>query len=311
MINLKLDSNTLLKKSFSLPPSELILEQLPVCFLVCKDYKDIIYMNKAMISFYDGFEPAYQESFILEIIHNLTKQQHAKKDKGVSEQHAICIEQNEDHYIHIRVFSSFLDHDGSIYHIISLIDESDNVKREYELKRMAHTDPLTGAYNRFAINQKIEAAFGHFKRKQMISCLLYLDLDHFKLVNDNYGHLAGDEVLKQFSALIQNRLRKEDDFGRIGGEEFCIVLMNTPLADSIKVAKSILATIRKKNVEAPVHNRNSTIRFTCSIGIAEISDDIENIDEWLSFADIALYDAKRKGRDRVSVFDRSLLDTEK
>ncbi|RTE66216.1 GGDEF domain-containing protein [Amphritea opalescens] len=122
-----------------------------------------------------------------------------------------------------------------------------------------------------------------------------IDIDHFKEINDNYGHQSGDYVLKKLSEKITNRIRKSDIFARIGGEEFTILLNNTPM-DSAKV----IAEKLRKLIEGTVFVLNNTpIKITISIGIAELNEENRSIEDLYKKADKQLYAAKHGGRNRV------------
>jgi len=130
--------------------------------------------------------------------------------------------------------------------------------------------------------------------------LLIIDIDEFKKVNDTYGHLEGDEVLKRFVDLVNSQIRKSDLFGRIGGEEFCVLLIKT----SLKEAAEIAARIHKKCREIEIVTRNGkTVKFTVSTGITQVQKTDVNLDQIMRRADIALYRAKEGGRDRLEKFE--------
>jgi len=122
-----------------------------------------------------------------------------------------------------------------------------------------------------------------------------IDIDFFKKVNDTWGHLCGDEVLKKVTSLIQERIRTQDIFARYGGEEFVILLPETELEDGIKLAESI-----RKLIELEVMNSNGkTFSVTISMGISAIHDGIADSKDLLDYADKALYEAKTSGRNKV------------
>ena len=124
---------------------------------------------------------------------------------------------------------------------------------------------------------------------------MILDIDHFKKVNDTYGHQAGDEVIRVLADLITETMRTTDIIGRYGGEEFVVFLPNTDLNN----AKIVAERLREKSERCPVLHEDTTISFTISIGLAEFSADYENTMVWLEDADQALYSAKHNGRNRV------------
>ncbi|GAB4542089.1 MAG: diguanylate cyclase [Thermodesulfovibrionia bacterium] len=167
------------------------------------------------------------------------------------------------------------------------------------LELMAITDHLTGIYNRRHFEKIIETEFAKVLRYNLsLSCLM-IDIDHFKGINDRYGHDAGDYVLKKVSELVSLSLREVDVLARWGGEEFIVLLPNTTKDDAKRVADRILKTISdyKFNI-LPMDER-----VTVSIGVASVED--ERVDKWerlIKVADDALYKAKTMGRNRVESF---------
>lgn len=171
-----------------------------------------------------------------------------------------------------------------------------------QLSQMAITDVLTGVANRRALIERGEQEFSRMRRtrEQIVSgrlgCIV-CDVDHFKKVNDLYGHLAGDLILKEFAARLQQCGRAYDLVGRFGGEEFVVLLPDTGLEEARIAAERMLASIR----DAAFNTGSAQIMVTASAGVTcNISDD-EGLDDLLRRADTALYRAKETGRDRVVV----------
>jgi diguanylate cyclase (GGDEF)-like protein len=162
-----------------------------------------------------------------------------------------------------------------------------------ELEEQAITDPLTGAYNRRELDRHLDEAVERRKRHGVTATLLALDLDHFKTINDRFGHAVGDLVLRNVVMAIEQRVRRLDVLFRTGGEEFLVLLPHPPLSRAALVAESLRTTI----AGAAAHGDR---RITASIGVAEVAptDDRES---WLRRGDQALYQAKEAGRDRVEV----------
>ncbi len=167
---------------------------------------------------------------------------------------------------------------------------------EEKLYLEATTDPLTKINNRRYFMDVGNKEFYLYQRRKSVFTLLLLDIDHFKSINDSYGHHAGDQVLIQFAELCSQHLRKSDIFGRIGGEEFGVVLPDT----DIEQAKEIANRIRLMVLENPVLVSNASIKVSVSIGMATLRHQ-ESFDALLQDADQALYDAKRAGRNRVNI----------
>lgn len=199
---------------------------------------------------------------------------------------------------------SVYEEESNYYRLVLLSDHTNISMKEKELIHMASVDYLTKAYNRRHMMAIIEKEFLRFERNHNINLsLMFLDLDFFKNVNDKYGHHAGDSVLIDFANIVIDRLRKYDNFGRMGGEEFCISLTDTNAQQAGILAKDLLDRIRSSEVK---HNSDEQdkqiIKYTCSIGISTLSPEFNTIDQWLDAADKALYLAKNSGRDRYCHF---------
>lgn len=169
--------------------------------------------------------------------------------------------------------------------------------------RLHHTathDALTGLLNRGAILELLKKSFARAERTEEHLCVILIDLDFFKSVNDTYGHLAGDSVLKQVGARLLSCVRGYDEVGRYGGEEFIIVVHGIPLEN----AASLAERIRSKFEEEPIFFNDSHLIVTLSLGLSQYDKTThEGIEQLLHQADIALYKAKDSGRNRVVIYD--------
>lgn len=161
-----------------------------------------------------------------------------------------------------------------------------------KIKLMAETDKLTGLYNREKLDSKLAEMLSSVLNQEKEVTVIILDIDHFKLVNDNFGHLVGDKVLTTFAERLRNKMRKGDLLARWGGEEFVVVLSNTDLEAGILQAERLRADIANQSIEG--------ISLTISLGLTQnqAKDSAETL---LSRADQALYQAKKSGRNRVEV----------
>ena len=166
---------------------------------------------------------------------------------------------------------------------------------EAELRLLATTDPLTGASNRRHFTDQAKAEFQRAKRYGTPLAIFILDLDHFKSINDTYGHLAGDQVLKRLVAHCKSALRSSDVFGRWGGEEFAAVLAQVDKESGLNTAERL----RRELGEIAVEAEGNTIRFTVSVGFSAMRPDDASIENILKRADDALYLAKKHGRNNV------------
>ncbi len=157
-------------------------------------------------------------------------------------------------------------------------------------------DGLTGIYNRRYLDKHIAIEFDRAKRYGEPFSFILFDLDHFKQVNDNYGHLGGDEVLRSISQRVGGMLRTTDIIGRYGGEEFAIMLPSTSLED----ARILAERVRLATEETPVFFQNREIKVSISMGVSEFRPDLPNHEQLIDEADQALYASKQGGRNRVS-----------
>ncbi|MBD8009280.1 GGDEF domain-containing protein [Acinetobacter pecorum] len=175
------------------------------------------------------------------------------------------------------------------------------------LKNLAHTDDLTQLYNRRHFVDMAERSI-HQWPKHASSCLLMFDVDHFKNINDSYGHDVGDRVLQLIAEVTRKEMRYSDVLARFGGEEFIALLEDTQLQDSLVIAERIRCAIQKQYIYV---KPNHAIRFTISIGIAELESHTQTLEDLIKQADIALYQAKKTGRNRIEVYHPDILDQAK
>lgn len=171
--------------------------------------------------------------------------------------------------------------------------------REDELKRLAVSDDLTGLYSRRYLLEHLREEKYRASRYNVPFCIALIDLDHFKQVNDQYGHLVGDQVLKSFSKLLTQCTRQLDIVGRYGGEEFLIVLTNTTLDVAQVVTQRICMKSKTLTFNGP---KGAKFQVTCSAGLAEYEPEIDDITTLIHRADEALYNAKADGRNRVHIW---------
>ena len=189
----------------------------------------------------------------------------------------------------------FYQKDGSVGGQVGvLLDITERKRLAEQLTRQANTDPLTGALNLRSFYEMAERQLNLVRRHAEHLSILVLDADHFKRINDVYGHAGGDAVLRSLVTDIQPLLRREDALFRVGGEEFYALLPRTELEKALDVAERLRAMVE----HMVVGHSGRQIRLTVSIGAAEIKHD-ETIQQCLHRADKALYEAKGRGRNRV------------
>lgn len=198
------------------------------------------------------------------------------------------------------------DNTGEDFVCITIYDVTDSSIYETLLKDAVKTlaeassrDALTGCFNRRFLVQTMEREFGRASRYGNKLSFILLDLDHFKNVNDTYGHIAGDEVLKSTAKVIQDSLRNSDTLGRYGGEEFGIILPETDLPGAIVLAERL----RVKIASTPIYHNNTKLSVTTSVGVAQLSTDFESIEQFIHAADMALYHSKENRRNKVTAYN--------
>ena len=174
----------------------------------------------------------------------------------------------------------------------------ENIEVHYheEIYRLMTVDGLTQIYNRRYFNEALEREFNRSKRYDRCLTLVVFDIDHFKRVNDTHGHLAGDNLLRQISMAVKPRLRREDIFARIGGEEFAILLPEIALDNARVTAEKV----RKIVEQTPLKVDQQLVPVTVSLGCAQIGAADTTPDELYKRADERLYEAKQGGRNRVA-----------
>ncbi|RYE10399.1 MAG: sensor domain-containing diguanylate cyclase [Hyphomicrobiales bacterium] len=171
------------------------------------------------------------------------------------------------------------------------------VVEHFELQQIARQDSLTGALTRRGFFAEVEKEFLRATRYDRPSSLIVLDVDHFKSINDRYGHAAGDAVLVSIANASMSTMRRSDIFGRIGGEEFALLLPETAAHEAAEAAERIRQLVETTIVQVG----GTEVRATVSLGIAPVPPAAEGVSTWFNEADIALYEAKRFGRNRVVV----------
>ncbi|GAA6173162.1 sensor domain-containing diguanylate cyclase [Colwellia sp. KU-HH00111] len=203
-------------------------------------------------------------------------------------------------------FIPLLSTTGEVSHLCLLVyDMTDNAMHKMSLEAaneelgvLSQTDGLTGLFNRTHWENCLQTEYKRWTRSQNPSSLVMLDIDHFKAVNDNHGHMVGDEVIRHISALIRSHVRETDTSGRYGGEEFTILLADTSAENAFVFAERL-----RKEVEAAVVKYNDIeLNYTISLGVAEVDSSIKNYEAWIESADAALYHAKENGRNKVSIY---------
>jgi diguanylate cyclase len=167
-----------------------------------------------------------------------------------------------------------------------------------QLQELSRIDHLTGLYNRGFWERRLIQEFKRFDRYQLNSTLVMFDIDHFKKVNDTYGHTVGDDVIREVSRALRSQLRDLDIAGRYGGEEFGVILTGTTAEGAAVFAERLRNTIEN----LVVHSEGQEVKFTISLGINQLDESTPDHRAWIEKADQALYQSKEGGRNRYTIF---------
>jgi diguanylate cyclase len=168
-------------------------------------------------------------------------------------------------------------------------------KSKKALEKLSTTDSLTGLMNHGAWKDLLTLEFNNCQTLNRQNSVALIDIDHFKTINDTYGHIIGDNVLKQLSGVLSAGLRETDLAGRYGGDEFCVILPDTTLAQATDILERLRRTVHEHT-----HSALPDLKLSLSIGIAPYGPHLSDAGMWLHEADMALYDAKSTGRNRVT-----------
>jgi diguanylate cyclase (GGDEF)-like protein/PAS domain S-box-containing protein len=190
-------------------------------------------------------------------------------------------------------------HNQVVGHMDIIADITERKRLQEELRQQATTDVLTGTFNRRYFMELAAHELKRAARHQHPLAIAVMDLDHFKLINDTYGHAAGDQTLVHFTKICQKNIRDIDVFARLGGDEFVLLLPNT----NGEQARDVVERIRLALIDQPIDLDGNPVRLTFSSGVAGLTHahSGENLDTVFNRADQALYQAKQTGRNRVSV----------
>lgn len=189
-------------------------------------------------------------------------------------------------------------------YVVLLRDITQQRQDEEEIRRLAFYDPLTGLPNRRLLLDRVRHAMASAARLQQHGALMFLDLDHFKLLNDTLGHDVGDELLQQVAARLRSCVREGDSVARLGGDEFVVLLEGLPpLASEAATHAEAVAHKILDTLSQPYNLRQHSYSSTPSIGIVVFMQDVEGMDELLKKADVAMYQAKAAGRNTARFFD--------
>jgi diguanylate cyclase (GGDEF)-like protein len=191
---------------------------------------------------------------------------------------------------------------GEDLYVCILRDLTEQHRSQAHIHRLAHHDPLTGLENRAALSERLEQQLAQARRSHLPLAVLFIDLDHFKKINDSFGHQAGDLLLKGASARMKDLLRDVDTLARLGGDEFIIVLHEPLSPDSVRAVAVRLV----ESLQQPYHLDGITAHSGASVGVALYPEDGADAEILMRHADMAMYAAKREGRGNFQFFSPAM-----
>lgn len=274
---------------------EAILDALPIPYVMSREDGSIIDCNELFTSYFGIGKETLADMSVSQLYSDpmdRTRMLAQLAEQGVVSGFECQLKTLQGEVLWGLFSATFIDVNGERRIFAAVSDISERKALERKLHQQANTDPLTGVCNRRAL-----LALGN--RLHNVSgdrplCVAMIDLDHFKHLNDTYGHVAGDQVLKDFTAAVQHELRENDLFGRVGGEEFALILPELPL----ELAFRVLERIRQMTEQRVIVFEQSEIRLTMSAGLTQWHKH-ETMSDVLGRADLSLYDAKQFGRNQV------------
>lgn len=172
-------------------------------------------------------------------------------------------------------------------------------KANQVLDMQSKTDGLTQLFNRAHWEDCLRAEYKRWRRSKHPTSMIILDIDHFKRINDSYGHLVGDAVIRDLSKILRDEARETDMVGRYGGEEFTLLLPDTSSVCAHILAERIRRIVEKHSVAVD----DFIVKYTVSIGIAQVEEKMDAYEKWIEAADSALYFSKENGRNKITLFD--------
>ncbi|WP_163559772.1 EAL domain-containing protein [Halomonas sp. NO4] len=196
-------------------------------------------------------------------------------------------------YLELLTITAITDDDGQITHYAALFNDITHIRENEErVRRLAYYDALTGLPNRRLLEDRLELAIRHAHRNQTRLAVIFLDLDHFKQVNDTLGHATGDELLMLLAERLQTRLREDDTLARLGGDEFLVLLPDLDEIDEVtRIARRLIEAVSE-----PSQIGQHSFRVGASLGISLYPDDADSAEALIHEADVAMYRAKQEGR---------------
>ncbi|WP_172959661.1 EAL domain-containing protein [Thiomicrorhabdus aquaedulcis] len=210
-----------------------------------------------------------------------------------------------DVYPQFLTISLVYDSFGQVTHYLGVFSDITARKAaEEEIQYLAFYDSLTGTANRFLLRERVEQKIREADRNELEFAILYIDLDHFKEINDVYGHDAGDALLKKVTSRILDQIRKQDTLSRIGGDEFVLMLDEINSTQALYTAQKIVSLL-----VAPYFIDGLEMNISASIGLAIYPEHAQDFDSLLKYSDVAMYQSKTNGRNSCTVFENWMIKT--
>ena len=262
------------------------------CIYVSSKCEELIGISPNLVT--DDINNFYSTIHKDDLFKYIVAEKEANKNLDV-EFRIIHFKTKEIRWIHLSSSLCEIMADGNQLWIGFINDITEKKKNEEMLFKYATTDSLTGLSNRRYFYEIAEKEINKYKNHNIPFSILLLDLDKFKMINDKYGHIIGDETLKHFVKQINRILRPYDTFGRIGGEEFCVLFKETDIEEAKKLASKCREVVERN----PISTDLGTIYLTVSGGLVEVERNSLEILKLMEKADKALYMAKESGRNRI------------
>lgn len=210
---------------------------------------------------------------------------------------------NNELYPEWLSITAVLDDSNTVSHYIGIFsDVSTENEGNERLYHLAHYDSLCNLPNRMLFYDRLRQAVSRIKRSDKQIAVIFMDLDGFKAVNDDYGHSIGDELLQHVSKRVVSMLRESDTLARIGGDEFTLIINDVENIDSLKIIATKILSI----IQEPYTLHGNTFTVSASIGISLLPDDTEDMNTLVKQADIAMYKAKKEGKNRFKFYDATM-----
>lgn len=225
---------------------------------------------------------------------------HALKHEGHWFGELWNLRKNGEEYACLQSISVVRNGAGEVLHYVAQINDITALKEhEKQLEQITHFDPLTGLPNRVLLTDRVQQAIAHCQRHRQSLALAYFDLDGFKTINDQFGHDAGDELLKSVARHVHDTLREGDTLARIGGDEFVVLLVDL---ESVQAYETVLGRLLQA-VAKPVDLQGTTVQVSASIGVTVYPQDGADAEQLMRHADQAMYLAKQSGKNCYHLFD--------